>query len=78
MTQTNKPGDAKDNSQVEGEGSYTAARAYDKNVRSFAARENTQQLADQARRALDGAQGEELKRAEQRGKAGPKPSRKRG
>ena len=63
--------------KLEGEGSYTAARAYDKNVRSFVARGNTQALADTARRALDGKEGEELRRAERRGKAGPKASPKR-
>jgi hypothetical protein len=63
--------------KLEGEGSYTAARAYDKNVRSFVARGNTQSLADKARRAVDGEEGEQLRQAERRGKAGPKSGPKR-
>lgn len=63
--------------KLEGEGSYTAARAYDKNVRSFAAQGNTERLAEEARRAVEGKDGGELRRAEQRAKAGPKSSPKR-
>jgi hypothetical protein len=62
--------------KVEGEGSYTAARSYDKNVRSFAAQGNdVQRFADDARRALEGSEGAELRQAERVGKSGntPKP-----
>jgi len=59
--------------KLEGEGSYTAARSYDKNVRSFAAAGNVERLADDARRALQGSEGAELRQAERVGKSGKSP-----
>ena len=59
--------------KLEGEGSYTATRRYDESVRSFAAQGNVEQLADDARRALQGREGPELQRAEKVGKSGNLP-----
>jgi hypothetical protein len=59
--------------KLEGEGSYTAARSYDKNVRSFVAQENVDKFADEARRALQGSEGAELRQAERIGKSGSVP-----
>jgi hypothetical protein len=60
--------------QLEGEGSYSAARQYDSNVRSFVKKGNVRASADGARRAVEGEEGEALARAEKHGKAGPKPT----
>jgi hypothetical protein len=67
-----RPADAR---KLEGEGSYTAARNYDKNLRSFVAKGNVEKLADDARSALQGSEGAELRQAERVGKSGnaPKP-----
>jgi hypothetical protein len=62
--------------KVEGEGSYTAARSYDANVRAFAAKGNVERAARGARQAVEGGQAAELRRAERIGKAGnPKRAR---
>jgi hypothetical protein len=59
--------------KLEGEGSYTAARNYDRNVRGFAAESNVEELADDARRALQGSEGPELRKAESVGKSANAP-----
>jgi hypothetical protein len=56
---------------LEGEGSYTAARKYDAKAREFQKTHDVPALAREARRALQGPEGQDLARAEQRGKAGP-------
>lgn len=56
---------------MEGEGSYTATRAYNSKLRAFKASADIPALATRARQALSGPEGAELKRAEQRGKRGP-------
>jgi hypothetical protein len=59
--------------QVEGEGSYTASRRYNEGVKKHVETEDTEGLAEAAREALEGEEGDELRDAEQRGKRGPKP-----
>ncbi len=49
--------------KVEGEGSYTAARDYDKSVRKFVESGQADAAAKDAEQALDGAEREELERA---------------
>lgn len=56
--------------KLEGEGSYTAARSYDAKVRSFAAKNDVERLAGDARQGLEGGQAAELRRAERIGKSG--------
>jgi len=56
---------------LEGEGSYTATRAYNSKLRAFAAGADIPGLAASARQALSGPEGAELKRAEARGKRRP-------
>jgi hypothetical protein len=64
--------------KVEGEGSYSATRRYNKNLRAAAADEvGIKRGAKQAREAVEGAEGAELRAAEQRAKAGPRPAAKR-
>lgn len=56
---------------LEGEGSYTASRAYNGKLRAFEETADVPKLAAAARQALAGAEGAELKRAEERGKRRP-------
>ncbi len=64
-----KPAGAKD--EIEGEGSYTAARNYDEKTEKFVAdhKSDIPKMAHDAEDALDGPEGEELKQAEEEGKA---------
>jgi hypothetical protein len=55
---------------LEGEGSYTATRAYNSKLRAFADSADIPGLAARARKALSGPEGATLKRAEERGKRG--------
>jgi hypothetical protein len=53
----------------EGEGSRSAARAYDAGAeRAAKDAKKVEALAEEAKEALDGPEGEELRKAEQRGK----------
>lgn len=63
-------------SQLEGEGSYTATRRYNADLRRAVAKGDTEKLADEARKALEGPEGAELKRAEAAAKRG-RPVRRR-
>ena len=54
----------------EGEGNRTAARNYDRAQEAFANSGQVDQKAAEARRAIDGSEGESLARAEKKGKAG--------
>lgn len=64
--------------RVEGEGSYSATRAYNKNLGSaLADKKKIERGAEAARRAVDGPEGAELRAAEARGKAGPRMAAKR-
>lgn len=59
------------NGKLEGEGSYTATRRYNEKLAEHQATQNVEELAENAREAVDGEEGEELRRAEQAGKRGP-------
>jgi len=61
----------KTNSEVEGEGSYTGTRKYNQHLAEHQSKEDVDQLADKARKALEGEEGDELRRAEEAGKRGP-------
>jgi hypothetical protein len=58
--------------EVEGEGSYTATRRYDEGVARSVAEGDAKRLADEAAAALDGPEGDELRRAEKAAKQGHK------
>jgi hypothetical protein len=62
----------KSDSKLEGEGSYSATRRYNQHLGEAIDSGDIETAADEARRAIDGPEGSELKRAEQQGKAGPK------
>jgi hypothetical protein len=53
----------------EGEGNRTAARQYNEKTKEFVDREDVERHAEEAKAALDTAEGEELRRAEEAGKA---------
>jgi len=53
----------------EGEGNQSAARAFDRNQTAFAREADVAGRSAEARRALEGPEGEEVHKAEQAGKA---------
>jgi len=57
--------------QVQGEGDYEAARHYDKKLEKFVAEKRSEipKMAQDAERAIDSPEGDELRRAEEKGKA---------
>lgn len=57
------------NTKNEGEGSRTAARDYKKDVEDFVEHEDVDAKAEEARDAIESDEAEELKKAEQEGKA---------
>ena len=64
-----------DESENEGEGSRTAAREYNQGLQQAIAQGDLEGDGEEAKRALEGPEGEELRRAEQAGKRG-KPTQK--
>jgi Fe-Mn family superoxide dismutase len=57
---------------VEGEGSYTASRAYQKGVEKTVKSGQVEQKAREAKEALEGPEGDELRNAERRGQMAAK------
>lgn len=57
------------NAGVEGEGSYTATRKYNADLEKALEKGNTEELAEKARKALEGPERKELEEAERVGKA---------
>ena len=55
--------------KVEGEGSYTASRRYRAGLEKSVALGKTGELARKAQKAYDGKEGDELRKAEAKGKA---------
>lgn len=55
---------------VEGEGSYIATRRYDEGVARTVAAGKTEELGKKAAAALDGPEGDELRRAEKAARQG--------
>jgi len=53
----------------EGEGSRTAAKAYNEQTKKFATTADVEGQARKAADALDGSEGDELRRAEEEGRA---------
>jgi hypothetical protein len=72
MTKQNQSGGKQEQStQVEGEGSYTSTRRYNEHLKQHIETQNTEELAEQARKALEGDEKAELEEAERRAKRGP-------
>lgn len=57
-------------SKVEGEGSYSATKAYNEATAKFLKKGKVDEAAQEAKRALDSKEGAELKAAEAKGRAG--------
>lgn len=57
--------------QLEGEGSYTGTRRYNEHLKQHQQTHDTDELAKQAEKALEGDEKESLEQAERRGKEGP-------
>lgn len=66
--QTASPGEPDDSKRVEGEGSYTATRRYNEGLRKSVEKGDSEDLGEEARRALEGDEGDELRRAEDEAK----------
>jgi hypothetical protein len=63
--------------RLEGEGSYSATRSYNKNLgRAVADQRGIARGAEAARKAVEGPEGAALREAEKRGKAGPKATKR--
>ncbi len=62
---------------VEGEGSYSATHRYQEGIARSVQQGDADRLAEEAARALDGPEGQELRRAEKDAKAGPRPAHAR-
>jgi len=70
MADQRNPGSERGNGQrVEGEGNYTAAKQYDEAQQRFAKSGQVEKKAQEARDALDGSEGEDLRQAEKVGKS---------
>lgn len=64
--------------RVEGEGSYSATRSYNKNLaRALSDKQSIARGAEAARKAVEGPEGTALREAEKRGKAGPRAASRR-
>jgi hypothetical protein len=61
---------SKKGSKIEGEGSYSATKAYNEATAKFLKKGKVGAAAKEAERALDSKEGAELKAAEAKGKAG--------
>jgi hypothetical protein len=53
-----------------GEGDPDAARRYNEGVEKTIEKGNVEELAEKAKKALDGSEGNDLRRAEEQGKKG--------
>ncbi len=58
--------------KLEGEGSYSATRRYNAGVAEHVRSGNVERLGKKAAKALDGAEGAELEKAEKLAKRGPR------
>jgi hypothetical protein len=60
----------KSKNSVEGEGSYSGAKAYDEATARFIKEGKVDKAAQEAKRAMESGEADELKAAEDKGKAG--------
>jgi hypothetical protein len=63
--------------RLEGEGSYSATRSYNQGLaRALADKSSIERGAKRARRAVEGREGPELRAAEERGRRGPRATKR--
>lgn len=55
---------------LQGEGNYDATRRYDEGVKQSLEKGKTEELAEKAKKALEGPEGEDLRKADEIGKKG--------
>jgi hypothetical protein len=55
---------------VQGEGNYDATHHYDEGVKKSVEKGDAEELAKKAEKALEGPEGDELRKAEEEGKRG--------
>lgn len=55
---------------VQGEGNYEATRRYNEGVEESVEKGDSDELAEKAKKALEGKEGEELRKADEQGKNG--------
>lgn len=59
-----------------GEGNYDATRRYNEGLQKSVEKGNAEQLGEQAKKALEGKEGADLRRAEEQGKHAAIPTKK--
>jgi hypothetical protein len=64
---------SKDQSKNEGEGNRTADREYRKGVQAHVKSGASKPAAEEAEKALEGSEADELRKAEKMGRTGPQP-----
>ncbi len=57
-------------SGVQGEGNYDATHNYNEGVKKSVEKGNAEELAEKAKKALEGPEGDALRKAEEEGKKG--------
>ena len=60
----------KSETDTKGEGNYDATRRYNEGLSQSVKKGNADELAEEARKALEGPEGDELRKAEEEGKQG--------
>ncbi len=55
---------------VQGEGNYDATHNYNEGVKKSVEKGNAEELAEKAKKALEGPEGDELRKADEQGKSG--------
>ncbi len=63
----------KNQGDTPGEGNYDASRRYREGLEGSVEKGKTDELAERAKKALDGSEGDELRRADEQGKRGEIP-----
>lgn len=72
MAQNTQTNSKSKKSGLEGEGSYSATRKYNEGLAKHQKQANVDELAKRARKAVEGSEAGELRRAEEQGKRGPR------
>lgn len=65
-----------DKRDLQGEGNYDANRRYNEGLEKSVEKGDADALAEKAKKALEGPEGDELRKAEQLGKRGQTPDSK--
>jgi hypothetical protein len=66
----------KKDADLQGEGNYDASRRYRKGLEKSVREGRSEELGKKAEEALEGPEGEELRRADEKGKRSQTPGRK--